>query len=70
MHGGLFRNRLLHIGYFMAVVFTSDTLHADGNITVVTNKNEIFFVFIVTTVIFPSACNVSLVNTTAIKYPI
>jgi hypothetical protein len=40
------KTQLLHIGHFMAVVFTSDTLHADGNITVVTNKNEIFFVFI------------------------
>jgi hypothetical protein len=29
----------------MALVLASDTSHANGNITVVTNKNTIFFVF-------------------------
>jgi F0F1-type ATP synthase membrane subunit b/b' len=41
-----FINRFLHIGYCMALVFTSDTSHANGNITVVTNKNTVLFVLI------------------------
>jgi hypothetical protein len=36
------RNNLLHIGHFMAVVLTSDTSHANGNLAFVTTKNKIF----------------------------
>jgi hypothetical protein len=31
--------------YFMAVVLTSDTSHANGNLAFVTTKNKIFFMF-------------------------
>jgi hypothetical protein len=39
------RNNLLHIGHFMAVVLTSDTSHANRNLTFVTTKMKIFLVF-------------------------